>query len=299
MSDQVLVLKAAETAIGRALPDGVTLRRLTADDIEDAQSLSREFQWPFRVEDWRFSFAHGGGVAAIRDGELVGTALRWLWGKRHATIGHVMVSPKIQRQRLGQHLMHAVMADLGERTVLLNATAEGRGVYERMGFAMTGEVRQHQGLASPGQVIALADGQRLRPLGRNDAKRLIALDTRACGMPRDAMLKQLLTEGETVVLARDGEAEGFATIRRFGKGHAIGPVVAPDIESAKALIAHWCSRYAGKFVRIDVDAASGLPEWLETQGLPRAGSVTTMVRGGPLQRGAAVGGWALVTQALG
>jgi GNAT superfamily N-acetyltransferase len=299
MPDQVLVPKAAESAIGRALPDGVTLRRLAAGDIEDAQALSREFQWPFRVEDWRFVFAHGGGVAAIRDGELVGTALRWLWGERHATIGHVMVSPRIQRQRLGQHLMHALMADLDQRTVLLNATAEGRGVYERMGFGMTGEVRQHQGIASPPQVVALAEGWRLRPLGRNDAKRLVALDTRACGMPRDGMIEQLLAEAETVVLARDGEAEGFATIRRFGKGHAIGPVIAPDLENAKALIAYWCSRYAGKFVRIDVDAASGLPEWLEAQGLPRAGSVTTMVRGGPLRRGADVGGWALVTQALG
>jgi GNAT superfamily N-acetyltransferase len=298
MPDQVLVPKAAQ-AIGRALPDGVTLRRMTAGDIEDAQGLSREFQWPFRLEDWRFSFAHGGGVAAIRDGELVGTALRWLWGKRHATVGHVMVSPKIQRQRLGQHLMHALMADLGGRTVLLNATAEGRGVYERMGFAITGEVRQHQGVASPSQVVAPAEGWRIRPLGRNDAKRLIALDARACGMPRDAMIKQLLAQAETVVLARDGDAEGFATIRRFGKGHAIGPVVAPDLDNAKALIAYWCSRYAGKFVRIDVDAASGLPEWLEAQGLPRAGSVTTMVHGGPLQHGPAVGGWALVTQSLG
>jgi hypothetical protein len=118
-------------------------------------------------------------------------------------------------------------------------------------------------------------------------------------MPRDAMLKQLLAEGETVVLAREGEAVGFATIRRFGRGHAVGPVVAPDLESAQALIGHWCSRYAGKFVRVDVDATGGMPEWLEAQGLPRVGSVTTMVRGGPLQRGPAAGGWALVTQALG
>jgi hypothetical protein len=299
MTEQVLNPQSASAAVGRALPDGVALRRLTADDIENAQALSREFQWPFRIEDWRFAFAHGGGVAALRDGELVGTALRWLWGKSHATVGLVMVSPKMQRQRLGQHLMHALSADLGDRTVLLNATAEGRGVYERMGFVITGEIRQHQGNASPAQVVALADGERLRPLGRSDVKRLIALDARAAGMPRDAMLKQLLAEGDTVVLAREGEAVGFATIRRFGRGYAIGPVVAPDLAGARALIAHWCSRYAGKFVRIDVDAASGLPEWLEEQGLPREGSVTTMVRGGPLHRGPEVGGWALVTQALG
>jgi ribosomal protein S18 acetylase RimI-like enzyme len=299
MTDTLLIPQTALAAVGRALPDGVTLRRLTADDLEAAQALSREFQWPHRLEDWRFGLDHGQGVAALRDGELVGTALHWLWGKQHATVGLVMVSPRMQGQRLGQHLMHAVMAGLEDRTVLLHATPEGRGVYERMGFAITGEVRQHQGLAAPAQLVALADDMRLRPLGRNDAKALIALDTRAGGMPRDAMLRRLLDEGETVVLAREGEAVGFSVVRRFGRGHAIGPVVAPDLEGAKALIGHWCSRYAGKFLRIDVDAAGGLPEWLETQGLPRVGTVTTMVRGGPLERSPEVRGWALVSQALG
>jgi hypothetical protein len=299
MSDPVLVPPAASAAVGRALPDGVTLRRMTADDLEDAQALSHGFQWPFRVEDWRFAFAYGEGVVAERDGEMVGTGLRWLWGPRHATIGHVMVAPRMQGQRLGQHLMHALIAGMDDRTLLLHATAEGRGVYERMGFAITGEVRQHQGPASPGQVIALGEGERLRPLNRNDADHLVELDTRSAGMPRDAMLRQLLADGDTVVLSRGGEAAGFSIVRRFGRGHAIGPVVAPDLTSAKALIAHWCSRYAGKFLRIDVDATSGLPEWLETQGLPRVGSATTMVRGGRLERGPACGGWALVTQALG
>jgi hypothetical protein len=147
--------------------------------------------------------------------------------------------------------------------------------------------------------VALAQGERLRPLNRNDASQLIALDTRGAGMPREAMLRQVLADGETVVLARGGEAIGFSTVRRFGRGHAIGPVIAPDLTSAQALIGHWCSRYAGKFLRVDVDAAGGLPEWLETQGLPRVGSVTTMACGGPLQRGPAFGYWALVTQALG
>jgi ribosomal protein S18 acetylase RimI-like enzyme len=299
MTDAFHIPQAALTAVGRALPDGVALRRLGADDLEAAQAMSREFQWPFRLEDWRFSLGHGAGVAAVRDGELVGTALHWLWGKQHATVGHVMVSPRMQGQRLGQHLMHAVMSGLEDRSVLLHATAEGRGVYERMGFAITGEVRQHQGTATPAQLVALPGDCRLRPLGRNDAKALVALDTRAAGMLRDAMLRQLLAEGETVVLARDGEAVGFAIVRRFGRGHAIGPVVAPDLTSAQTLIGHWCSRYVGKFLRIDVDAASGLPEWLEAQGLPRVGSVTTMVRGAAPERGAASGYWALVTQAMG
>src|SRR5438067_12773697 len=118
MSEHVLIPQTALDAQARALPDGVSLRRLTADDVEAAQALSREFQWPHRVEDWRFSLAHGRGVAALRDGQLVGTALHWPWGQKHAAVGHVMVSPRMQGQRIGQHLMHAVMGGIEDRTVL-------------------------------------------------------------------------------------------------------------------------------------------------------------------------------------
>lgn len=299
MTELQLTPQAALAGVGQALPDGVVLRRFTPDDLESAQALTREFQWPHRLEDWRFCLAHGEGVAAARDGQLVACALRWMWGKQHATVGMVVVSPTMQGRRIGQHLMHAIMAGLEDRSVLLHATTEGRGLYERMGFRITGEVRQHQGPAAPAQLLALPEGQRLRPLGRNDADTLVALDARSAGMPREAMLRQLLDEGEAVVLARGDEAIGFSILRRFGRGHAIGPVVAPDLTGAQALIGYWCSRSAGKFLRIDVDATSGLPEWLEAQGLPRVGMATTMVRGTPPQRGPAHGGWALVNQAMG
>jgi len=287
------------TSTAPALPDGVQLRRFADSDFAAAEALTREMQWPHRVEDWRFCLAHGEGFVAVRDSQVIGTAIRWLWGKRHATLGMVIVSQPVQGRRIGQHLMNALTNGFDDRAVLLHATSEGRGLYERMGFRITGEIRQHQGLAMPAQLVALAEGERLRPLGRSDAKALIALDAKAAGMPRDGMIRQLLAEGETVVLARGSDAVGFSIVRRFGRGHAIGPVVAPDLESAKALIGYWCSRHAGRFLRIDVDAASGLPEWLESVGLERVGMATSMVRGAAFERGFSRGGWALVNQAMG
>jgi ribosomal protein S18 acetylase RimI-like enzyme len=288
-----------QTSQSLPMPDGVQLRRFAEGDLEAAETLTREVQWPHRLEDWRFGLAHGEGVVAVRDSQVVGTAVRWLWGKRHATLGMVIVASAMQGRRIGQHLMNTLMHGIEDRSVLLHATSEGRGLYERLGFRTAGEIRQHQGKASPAQLFALPEGQRLRPLGRNDAKALVALDAKAAGMPRDAMLRQLLKTGETVVLARGGEAVGFSVLRRFGRGYAIGPVVAPDLDSAKALIGYWCSRYAGKFLRVDVDAASGLPGWLESVGLDRVGMGTTMVRGTAVARGFEQGGWALVNQAMG
>src|SRR5438105_5542197 len=132
-----------------ALPDGVQLRRFAESDLDAAETLTREVQWPHRVEDWRFGLAHGEGVVAVRDSQVVATALRWLWGKRHATLGMVIVSQPVQGRRIGQHLMNVLMQGLDDRAVLLHATSEGRGLYERVGFRIAGEIRQHQGIAAP------------------------------------------------------------------------------------------------------------------------------------------------------
>lgn len=287
-------------ATAESAADGVTLRPLVSADLDGAYALTMELRWPHRLEDWQFAAAHGRGVVAERDGKLVGTALLWRWGEHLATLGLVVVAPAVQGRRIGQRLMQALLAsERSDRAIVLHATAEGRGLYERLGFAITGEIRQHQGIATTAPLLALPEGQRLRPLGRNDAPRLIQLDARACGMPRPGVLHALFDDAETVVLDRDGEAVGFSVLRRFGRGHAIGPVVAPDAQSAQALMAHWCSLYAGKFIRIDVDANSGLIEWLESIGLQRVGMATIMQRGTVPPRGIAMGSWALINQAMG
>ena len=282
-----------------ALTCNVHVRPFRTSDLEAAQALSAELQWPHRLEDWRFALAHGTGVVAERDGGIVGTALRWLWGTDRATLGLVIVSPALQGHGIGRRLMTALLQDTGRRNVLLHATAEGQALYEQLGFRSVGEIRQHQGIAARARWPALAEGERLRQPDPNDCDLLAALDVKAAGLPRASVVRRLLNDDQVVVFDRNGQAVGFSVLRRFGRGHAIGPVVAPDMASARALIAHWCDLYAGKFLRIDVDAESGLPEWLESLGLQRAGRATAMVCGKLPPRGPACGGWALITQAMG
>lgn len=272
---------------------------MDAADLAGAHALSVDVHWPHRLVDWEFAFGLGEGVVAERDGEVIGTALGWRWGAHHATTGLVIVAPQCQGRRIGQRLMQRVLERLEGRSVLLYATPEGRGLYERLGFAAAGEVRQHQGLAVQAPLVALARGVRLRPLSRRDATRLIALDRAACGMPREALMRRLLEVGDAVVLDHNGEAKGFAVMRRFGRGQVIGPVVAPDAAGARTLIAHWVNLSVGRFVRVDIDFASGLTEWLESLGLQRAGAPLAMVRGPALVRSAEVCQYALVSQALG
>lgn len=281
--------------------DGVVLRPMTAADLPRAHALSAEVRWPHRAADWEQLLAHAEGIAVERDGELIATGLRWLWGESHATIGLVIVTPACQGRRIGHRLMNALLEGLEGRSVLLHATAEGRGLYERLGFVRTGEIRQHQGIAQPAPLVALQAGWRLRPAGLNELSALQSLDAAARGMPRDALIADLLQSATAcVVLDHDNAPKGFAMLRRFGRGHSIGPVVAPDAEGAKALIAHLAGMNAGNFTRIDIDFDSGLAEWIESLGFLRVDGPTTMVRGRPIA--AAPGGpslFAIVAQALG
>lgn len=279
--------------------DGIVLREMLEADLEAALSLSQAVHWPHRLADWQFSFGLGRGLVAERDGAVVGCALSWNWGPAHATLGLVIVDPKCQGRRIGFRLVQALLAELGERSVLLHATAEGRGLYERLGFVRTGEVRQHQGQAQSAPLVALDAGWRLRPSDHADVDALIELDAAARGMPRATLMRELLEASETVVLDHEGQRRGFAMLRRFGRGLVIGPVVAPDALGARALIAHLVGVSAGKFVRIDIDFDTGLAEWLEGLGLMRVDGPTEMVRGPVQVATPGVRRYALVTQALG
>jgi len=290
------------SAVNAPISDGVALRAMTSADLPAAHALTDELRWPHRRTDWEQALRHGQGLVAERDGRVVGTGLHFRWGPRHATLGLVVVTAACQGRRIGHRLMGALLEDLGDRTVLLHATAEGRGLYERLGFVRVGEIRQHQGVALPAPLIALDAGWRLRPGTEADLPALVALDSVARGMPREALIEELLRDAEaTVVLTHLDNPAGFAMLRRFGRGHKIGPVVAPDTEGAKALIAHLSGLNVGRFTRIDIDFASGLAEWVESLGLLRVEAPTVMVRGRPLASPEARGPrlYAIVSQALG
>jgi hypothetical protein len=114
----------------------------------------------------------------------------------------------------------------------------------------------------------------------------------------------LLKVADGIVLERDGEVLGFALIREFGRGHAIGPVVSVTADAqharrAQALIAHWLARDEGKFTRIDTPDESGLSAWLESIGMKRVDTVIKMARNGTPPHDASVAQFAIINQALG
>ncbi len=260
----------------------IALRPLAEADLPAAHGLSTDVQWPHRLEDWCFALNQGQGVAATQGGVLVGTAMTWPFADTGAGIGLVIVAQALQGRGLGRRMMRHVMALAGEeRTLMLHATVAGQALYRSLGFVPGFEVRQHQGTCFAAELTPLPAGARLRPLGRSDLAPLLALDRAATGFDRTTLLGAMVQGAECIVLDRDGAVRGLALRRRFGRGHVIGPVIAPDSAAACAMIAHFLGRGAGQFTRLDVPEGSGLSPWLAGLGLAEVGSVVRMLRGEP------------------
>nr|WP_222859095.1 GNAT family N-acetyltransferase [Paraburkholderia phenoliruptrix] len=252
--------------------------------------MTVELKWPHRPDDWKFVAQLGTGFVSEDASGVIGTALCWKYGRDRASLGMVIVSPARQGHGIGRKLMELLLEELGGRITFLHATAAGQPLYEKLGFRATGTLDQHQGAAFQPPLVSLPAGERLRPLGSSDTARLVELASQASGLDRGEVLPALLENADGIALDRDGELIGFALFRRFGRGFAIGPVVAPasgDSSRAKALISHWLALNEGVFVRVDTPGDSGLTGWLEQLGLPRVDTVVRMVRNAQPQNVAA------------
>jgi GNAT superfamily N-acetyltransferase len=278
---------------------GLALRPLVPADIPAAHRLSQAVDWLHRAEDWDFALGLGHGVAAVANGDILGTALWWPYGDDYATLGLIIVSPQHQGAGIGKMMMQALLDQAGTRTLMLNATAQGVPLYEKNGFRPGGEIHQHQGMFSAAPPPALAAHERIRFAAMPDLPVLARLDADATGLQRRHVLQRLLQVGEAIVLERNGEPVGFAILRPFGRGLTIGPVVAADGDAARLLISHWLHEQRGQFVRIDVTGGSGLGDWLGERGLPLVGVVSSMTRGASPAPTGPARLFALVNQALG
>lgn len=276
-----------------------TLRPLAPRDLPQAHGLSQAVRWPHRLEDWQLTLALGQGLAAVdREDRLAGVALWWTFGEALATLGTVIVSPDVQRSGIGRRLLDAIVTAAGPRAIRLNATAEGRRLYESFGFVDVGGIRQHQGVLAADAEPTATDAE-IRPATDADRPALLDLDRRASGGDRTAMLGALAALSAGCVAVAGDRLVGYAFCRDFGRGRLIGPVVADGEATALALVSRLALDTRG-FLRVDVpDDADVLSRWLEGAGLAGVDRVRAMLRGQLAPAGPGARIYGLASQALG
>jgi GNAT superfamily N-acetyltransferase len=255
------------------------LTAFEARHLDGAVGLSRAAGWPHRGEDWALSLSVSVGVVALEGDRVVGTALMTPFGEACATINLIIIDQNLRGRGLGRKLTSAALALAGERACRLVATEDGLPLYEKLGFTATQEIYQHQGFVDVSQPlvgIEWADAACLPELA--------TLDDQAYGGDRRDLLEQIAASGQFAVLRRAGVIAAFAAVRPFGRGQVIGPVVAPDEETARQLIRFVAASRQGQFLRIDVPGDSGLSHWLEGLGFTHVGGGMAMTRGAGVAR---------------
>ncbi|MBP2447715.1 GNAT family N-acetyltransferase [Rhizobium leguminosarum] len=259
-----------------------------------ALDLSRQAGWPHRPEDWQMALALSEGVVAIENDRVVGTVLVTPYKQECATINMVIVDEAMRGRGLGRRLMHAATELAGERPLRLVATAEGLPLYEKLGFRQTGRILQHQGITAEVAAPMATSAATIA-----DFPVITELDRQAFGADRADLIAYLAKVGEFAVVRHSGRVTGFAVLRTFGRGEVIGPVVAGNLEDAKALVAHFIARLPGVFLRVDTTAAAGLSDWLVEQGFAHVGGGIAMMKPSIPGADSAATIFALASQALG
>lgn len=271
------------------------VRQLGPADLAVCLDLADDRGWGRDERMWKLLLHAGQGFGLeAPEGGLAASAVLTAVSNNLATVSMMLVAPRFERRGLGTRLMHHVLTQAGDCSVLLYATKVGRRLYESLGFVPDGAIQSYQGtIAAPAAPMS-------RPATDGDVMAIHELDTMAYGTERREPIGKLrATAGYVRVVEAGGRVTGYALGTTFENEMIIGPVVTANLEQATALIAD-IAALAHNPVRIWCDTAeSELAEWLRTGGLTFNDPLPRMVRGSRVAPGEDVRRFATAGPALG
>jgi GNAT superfamily N-acetyltransferase len=286
------------------------VRRLGSEDLKRCVALSVDREWLPEEAKWSLLLAASEvfGVDAPDGRGLAGAVVLTRWAADYAAVGMMLVAARYERRGLGRALLeHLLRAAGDDAMVTLFATDMGRPLYEKLGFkpvrrsvSFVGRFRPSPSDNSKKREAPGLAGS-VRGATEADLPGILALDRAAFGADRGRFLAQLPAfADQIVVFEADGPAgPGAAGPGAAGPGIAgyaaawrndpdstvIGPLVAPDGEAAKLLVAALAAG-ARTPVRLDLDPdRPELPGWAHAHGLEPYGRTVVMAHGDRAPRG--------------
>ncbi|MFF1377731.1 GNAT family N-acetyltransferase [Streptomyces sp. NPDC058308] len=261
------------------------IRRLTPRDLLACADLSENRGWPREEHKWGLLLSAGTGYGIDEpDGNgLIAAYVVTRYGAQErpdlAAIGMVLVAEQYARQGIGRRLMEYAVEAAGTTPLTLHATPFGRPLYEQLGFKVIGRVEMVRGHLTPaGPLPDIAT----RPATAEDLTTVLRLDTEVFGHDRMHVITRLpaFTDQFRVAVA-DGEIVGYAGAWPNMETHVVGPLVARDTETAKALVASLAA-HTDRPLRTDIDVRhEELLTWVKESGLEHVADNTVMTYGTP------------------
>jgi GNAT superfamily N-acetyltransferase len=244
---------------------------LTPGDAVRGFQLSTEIGWNQTEADWSYMLANGPGLGLTdTDGKLVASAMALPYGG-FGWVCMVLVAPDWRRNGLATDLMNGVIELLQADGITpgLDATPDGREVYRRIGFLDVYGLERL--IAKHAKIDAdTPAGIELRVLSDADMDAVAAFDAPIFAGDRAALLRHLHTRQPARAIGawQDGSLVGYVLSRDGRTWTQIGPVIAGDAQSAKALIAAATNAGGGPDgILIDVmDYQTDVVDWLKAGG---------------------------------
>ncbi|MGI5456240.1 GNAT family N-acetyltransferase [Streptomyces sp. CA-249302] len=260
------------------------IRRLTLRDLTACADLSEDRGWPREEHKWGFLLTAGKGYG-IDDphGGLVSACVVTEYGPQDrpdlAAIGMVLVAERHARQGIGRHLMRHIVSAMGTTPLTLHATPNGRPLYEELGFKVTGRAEMLRGHFTPGGPTT---GVATRAATAEDLTSIVRLDEEVFGADRTHIVTRLPAFADRLCVAEEGgRLIGYAGAWPNMDTHVIGPLVARDPETAKALIASLAA-HTDRPLRTDIDVRhEELLLWAKERGLESVAFNSVMTYGIP------------------
>jgi GNAT superfamily N-acetyltransferase len=264
---------------GMALPE---IRQMRPADVDPATEMILSHDWGVRREWLQLATALPSGVPLVAeaDGAIIGTGVGTANGAV-GWLGTIFIARDWRGRGLGRAMTQAIIDRLeaaGCRTLVLVATADGRRLYERMGFEVQTRylILEAAGLPSPPSGTATP----VRSFRVGDVEAILAIDRDGTGEDRGHVIRRLATpEAARVAIGAGGAVEGFVIRAPWGGGATVARTIdaALDVVAARRI----SSGPEGR-VRVGLlaDNAEGLAR-LEELGFRDQWSAPRMIRGEP------------------
>jgi GNAT superfamily N-acetyltransferase len=280
-----------------------SIRLFQPADIPAAMALVRQAGWNQTPSDWtRFLRAQPNGCfAATVDGRLVGSVTTIVYepagepvpqGKRRAVtpaslawVGMLLVDVPHRGAGIGTLLLVRALEfldRLGIACVKLDATPEGKGLYEKHGFVMEQAVERWELERTPS--LPAVERRRLSP----PLEAIILVDRRLFGADRGDLLRSVSAEAPdlTIDVSVGGRITGYACGRRGTRADHLGPWMAHDASTGERVLRLFLER--SDQPRLYVDVLKNNP-WssrvVEANGFRLSRPLTRMYRGSPVVPG--------------
>ncbi len=254
---------------------------MRAADIPAGMKLKEVAGWNQAAADWeRFlSASPEGCFVAEAEGRVVGTTTTITYEGRFAWIGMVLVEPQFRRQGVGTRLLTRAIEHLDAcrvPTIKLDATPQGKPIYENLGFVTEFEIERWILERPPQAENSLS---RDPPPVFGD---ILDLDRKVFGADRGELLRSLDrgTPAFTLGIQSEGEMRGYALGRRGSRADHFGPWMAQDEMVARELLDEFLGRSTRAVIFSDCLKANPFArKLLSSRGFKFSRSLTRMFRG--------------------